>query len=196
MSCTPITCNCGRTLLTDAECIDHCVKCDKLPYSKTTRHNNIRHAVTTVARQFGIACTEEPKIYEDLYENGHQRPDILFQLNPPLSIDITCVHPELEVDVAAENAAKVKRKQHEAVMEKLNHKFLPFTLETYGHLNQSVFKVISELERSVPSYQAYRFRQTMLHAVSTAVAISRADAIRTAILHMQRANQGGRSGRR
>ena len=179
----PVTCWCTRAVLTTAaEVIEHYLICDQAsPLTKTHRHNAVRNALAAVARSFGVHCQEEPTMYADLYQNGHQRPDIVFFLHPPLVTDVSIVYPETEVNVAADKAATEKIKQHTQAVAKLAHRFLPFVMETFGHFHPDALKLIDELARSVFPHIRKPFALSMRHATSTALAMMRADVVRLAI---------------
>ncbi len=113
--------------------------------TKTHRHHAVRDAIVTVCRSQGIRCSSEPTAYQDLYTNGHKRPDILFHVVPPIATDVTVVNTVGDAGVQAQKAAHEKCAAHTDTVAKLGHRFIPTTMETFGHLDQGVFQLTAAL---------------------------------------------------
>lgn len=186
----PVTCGCGRLVRTEVDAIDHFVKCDLAStVTKSYRHTAVKSAIITTCQHYGISVTNEPRLYEALYTNEHKRPDILFHVHPPVVTDVSIVHPEVDVGVASQKAAVEKIKQHREAVTKFGHVFLPFVLETFGHVHHDVHAVVRHLASALPPVQAKYFSLESLHAVSSALAIVRVEAVRAAFHRI-----GGRLG--
>jgi hypothetical protein len=187
MQLFPLTCGCGTCISTSSDAIEHFIRCDKAStMTKTHRHNAVRNALTTAARSFGVNCQQEPRLYTDLYENGHQRPDITFFTYPPIVTDISVVMPEHDVDVAATRVAKEKVREHEQTVARVGHKFIPFVMESYGHFHAQAHQLIMQVASFLPPHLQRACVMSMTHATSTALAVTRGDAIRLAVLRATR----------
>jgi hypothetical protein len=183
----PLTCGCGLTLSNAPATTDHFIKCDKASFvTKTTRHNAIRVALTTVARNSGISCAEEPRHYQEAYDNGHERPDIFFNIQPPIVTDVSIVHPANALGKAAEQTVNEKMKEHKTAVASMGHIFIPFVLESYGHMHQCCHDLAKALNQALPQHLSQLFTQRLFHAVSSTLAIARGDAVKMAILRAVR----------
>jgi hypothetical protein len=178
---TPRSCGCGTTCTTETECIEHAIHCEKFSqFSKTTRHNMIRDALVRVANSYGIWCTTEPRIF--VYDSvERQRPDIIFHTTKPIVTDVSVVSTVSDVGVAAAVAAKDKIKTHKTAVERTGYTFIPFTLETYGHCDESCTQLITAIANQIPRHMQWHFKGDMMHGVSTALAVARCQAVQLAL---------------
>jgi len=181
----PAKCNCGVTVTSDPEFIDHAFACDRFTgFTHVHRHNLVMDCLLAASKAYGIQATAEPNFYtydDDEGKGKACRPDITFHTTPPLATDITVVSPQYIVDQAASVAATMKVKKHRAACEKMGHLFEPFPLEIQGHMNQCCDRVIAHLQRSMAPMYRLQFRRDVNNAVSVALARGRAQAVRSAI---------------
>ncbi len=179
----PKRCRCGHLSTNHCDVIEHCLACDRSThYTHTHRHNDVRDVLAAVARSFGISVTVEPRFYEECYDTVEaQRPDITFHTTPKIATDVTIVTPHTDVGIAAEQAAKEKRKIHTAACARLGHTFIPFAMETYGHKDKSCLELISALKRHIPEHLHKQFAFAIHHGISTALARARAATVISAI---------------
>ena len=176
----PVVCGCGVTVTTPEKYFGHIFLCDKLSrITHTYRHNLVRDSIAMVARSFGITVSKEPTCY--VYPDAKRRPDLLFHTLPtPIAIDVTIVSPEEGPGDAAKSAEERKVKTHQTHVEKLQHRFLPFALESFGLIGHKAYLLIDSLSRSLPSYSCHLFKKMMLQAVASAAARGRADTMYSA----------------
>lgn len=134
--------------------ISHIFSCQEInKHYYTERHNYVRDALIQVARSYGIQCTPEPSNY--IYASGqNNRPDITFHLptRANLTTDITVVHCSYDGDISkigtrAAQAAAEKDKKHKDAVTAMGHQFIPFALESSGHLDTGAIMVINELAK-------------------------------------------------
>lgn len=168
-------CACGFFNLTTCQAIEHALSCDRVPYSKTTRHNSVRDTIASVARSYGFTVTVEPTFYEYNDPSGsRRRPDLTFHTPSPIVTDVTVVYPESRTGVASAKAARDKHKLHDDAANRMSHKFIPFAMETFGHLDTSCYDLRRALEVQLPRHLQRAFRFDLTHAVSCTLAKARA----------------------
>src|SRR3989338_2721456 len=167
-----------------APLLEHVMGCNAInKFFYTERHEYVKTAIINIARSYGIQCTPEPSFY--IYASGqHNRPDITFHLptRAHLTTDITVVHSAFDGDpdklgLKAEQAAIEKDNKHKQAVTALGHQFIPFAIETNGHLGQGAVAVINEITKYVAFELRFDFKRDMKNAVSTALAKYRADVL-------------------
>ena len=141
----------------------------------TRRHNMLRDEICRICMSFGISAVKEPTCYQ--YEVGRKRPDILFLTHRILVTDVTIVKPRDEPGEAAKAADEEKRKQHRSAVESKQHVFIPGACEAYGLIGEGLVKLVKELAKDLPLSSQFVFKRTMMSAISTALARSRAQGI-------------------
>jgi len=174
-------CNCGHIYTTDdTESIDHVLTCDMSCHvTHTMRHNMIRDAIVHTTRSYGITSTKEPTCF--LYNDGKRhRPDALFHTSPQaLVIDVsaTSLYP---VQEHIERISKEKFDNHKEATRAAGCVFFPFVMATRGTLGASAENFINSISKAVQPFQQKGFSKQMHHAVATAAARGRADALMAA----------------
>jgi len=173
----PMRCNCnnGKLYNSQLDIMDHAWKCYCFGrISTATRHTYVKVALERVCRVYGINCTNEPGCF--VYESGIlHRPDILFWTFPKnIATDITIVASGDKVGEAAEAAAKQKAAAHTKAVEQHDCEFIPFAMETNGHLDRQCITLFKKLAANLPDQQQRSFLFDARHAVSTAMARFRA----------------------
>ena len=172
----PARCDCGKTITNDVDQIQHTFTCDQFTSTThTRRHNMLRDEICRVCMSFGISAVKEPTCY--LYEEGRKRPDIIFGTHRTLVTDVTIVNPQGEPGEAAKTADEKKRKQHGAAVERQQHVFIPGACEAYGLIGPGMVKLVKELAHNLPLSTQFIFRRTMMNAIATVLARSRASGI-------------------
>lgn len=170
-------CNCGFIFGEDAEAIDHCLRCDMATsVGHSTRHNMVRDAIIDIARMYGITTTKEPTIFS--YADGRkQRPDIMCHTQPmSLVTDVSLISHDYDI---SESEAK-KNKTHNEACAARQSVFIPFVMHTRGTLGTCAERYIRSLTKSVIPAHAISFGREMRHAVSSAAARGRAQAVQSA----------------
>ena len=160
----------------------HTQKCDKMTsVSHTTRHNELRDQVARVAQAFGIATHKEPMCYMHHYDNGHERPDILFHTIPPCAVDI-----KVTTSVRGLKAAEdEKRKQHTKAVSALKHTFFPMVFTPMGGMGGAVQKVIRALTKAVHPANKKALEFELRRTMACTLAKMRAEAWKNfATLHL------------
>jgi hypothetical protein len=164
--------------------LEHVMGCNAVnKHFYTERHEYVKEAVMNIARSYGISCTPEPTMY--VYATGqHNRPDIIFHLpsRSHLTTDITVVHSAFSGDpntlgVKAAEAEMEKNAKHKQAVNALGHTFIPFAIETNGHLGQGAIAVMNEIAKYVAFEMRFDFKRDMRNAVSTALARYRAEVL-------------------
>jgi hypothetical protein len=182
---TAVACACAHDVVctTPAQLIEHALRCPKMSrYTTTTRHNAVRDAICGVARSYGITVTKEPTFYDYQDEQGiRRRPDLTFHVTPPVTTDITIVHPDGTPGNAAKLAAQRKAKIHTDAANRMSHVFIPFALETYGLQDESCLRLSKRLEEYLPRYLQLSFRFDLFHAVSCTLARTRVAMVLSAL---------------
>ena len=168
-------CNCGVAFEgDDAQTIEHILRCDmSTGVTHSTRHNLVRDAIISTARQYGLTMTKEPSIFA--YANGKkQRPDIMAHTMPMnIVTDVTLVHYEEDM----QHIEKKKTKIHSDAVNKGHGIFIPFVMHTRGTLGTKAENYIRSLAKAVqPCYQV-AFARDVKHAISVAAAKGRAHAL-------------------
>jgi hypothetical protein len=172
--------------------LEHIIKCSSLhKVHYVERHDYVKNALRYVANRYGIRTHVEPTFYH--YASGqHNRPDITFcvQNRGYITTDITVVQPvdstdETSIGVAATLAASAKVAKHSAAVSLMNHRFIPFAMETTGHMDVGCFTLINTLKHSVPFASRLAFVRDMRGAVSTAMAKYRAEVLRQTVLRVR-----------
>lgn len=175
--------------------LPHIIKCPHLHrVHYVDRHDFVKNAIRYVANRYGIRTHVEPTFYH--YASGqHNRPDITFciQNRPYVAIDITVVQPVDSTDIsaignAASLAAKEKVNKHQAAVSQMNHRFIPFALETTGHMDVGCFLLFNTLKHSVPFASRVHFMRDMRGAVSTAMAQYRATVLLATLTNIRTRN--------
>ena len=169
----PAICNCGERLDTDQQVLSHVQKCDKSSgISHTTRHNRLRDTMCETIQRYGITVNREPLAYKGLYENGHERPDLLIQtLQQAIAVDLKITKVQ---DLA--KGEKEKKKIHEKAVKQLKHKFFPALFTPNGGMGQGVIKLMHEIRRSIHSAMRSSFIFDFKRSLACSLATSRAEA--------------------
>ena len=176
-------CNCGYVYTREHNTtIDHVLTCDMATHvTHTTRHNMVRDAIIQTARYYGVTTTKEPTCFT--YADGrHHRPDAMFHTLPNnLVIDVSLVstHPAQE---SITNAEQQKFNTHLEATRCQSCVFFPFVMATRGTLGTQAEKFIRTLIKTVQPHMQYYFRRSLAHAVASAAARGRADAISAAAM--------------
>ena len=192
-------CNCGEIGNNEREIIAHALRCKYMSHIEAGyRHTILKSALEGVARAYGISCSNEPGFYvyqevrrtpgadnSDIYI-AKQRPDCTFHLGTQaaIAIDVTIVTPGDDIGTAAARAAEEKRKTHTTAVNAAGHEFIPFAVETTGHMDSQCFVLFNRLANAVAPVHRYAIRRDLIGATSTAIAEYRATAIENAC-HVQ-----------
>jgi hypothetical protein len=174
----PLTCNCGHRMESPCGVIDHAFRCHHLSnVTFTHRHDAVKLAIAAVVRSYGVAVSVEPKNY--VYSSGkEERPDLLIHLPVKITTDVTIVNTEeASVGAAARAAASAKEKKHGDAVARMGHQFIPFAMEVHGFRDVSCFQFASAISKQLPAYQQRSFHFDLVHAVSRALAVMRAETI-------------------
>ena len=172
----PARCDCGATVTNDLEQIQHTFSCDQFTSTThTRRHNMLRDEICRVCMSFGISAVKEPTCYA--YEEGRKRPDILFATFRTIATDVTIVKPHEKPGEAAKEADEKKRKEHRAAVERHQHVFIPGACEAYGLIGPSMVTLVQELANDLPISTQFIFKRTMMNAIASILARSRASGI-------------------
>jgi len=164
--------------------LSHVMSCHAVnKFFYTQRHELVKNSVIRIARAYGIHCTPEPNFYT--YPSGqHNRPDCVFHLpaRAKLVTDFTVVHTAFDGDVnklglQAETAATEKNNKHKQAVSAMGHQFIPFAIESNGHLGQGAIAVINELTKYVAFESKFDFKRDIKNAVSTALAMYRVEVL-------------------
>jgi hypothetical protein len=116
-----------------------------------------------------------------LYNDGKRhRPDALFHTTPQaLAIDVsaTSLHPTQQ---HIERIGKEKVSSHKEATRAAGCAFFSFVMSTRGTLGPQAEKFIYTVSKAVQPFQQKGFNRHIHHAVATAAARGRADAIMAA----------------
>lgn len=165
--------------------LKHLIKCPKLHQQyDSIRHDYVKNAIRRIAETYGITVHSEPSFYN--YVGGFEnRPDLTFSIptqRHAIATDITIVqpHPDPGVEFIGRNAmeaANNKIIKHADAIHMMDHRFIPFALETTGHFDRGARVLFSELKNAVPFALKLNFLRDMYGAVSTALAQYRAEIL-------------------
>jgi hypothetical protein len=182
----PVRCDCGHLLHTAAELIDHAFGgCTRFSwFTHTARHELVKHAIASVLRAYGFLVTVEPKFYAYMDAVEH-RPDITVfaSLYPtqnwmqPLATDVVISAQRGRVGDNATIAAQEKKRHHSDATSRLDHMFIPFSMEVQGHRDKCVTEYIATLAQQLPIGQQRQFQRDMHATVATALAKARVATI-------------------
>ena len=177
-------CSCGE-MVTDSNQYDHVLRCDLATgHGHPTRHNRIRDAIIRYARENGITCQAEPRMY--IYADGKRhRPDIAFyiggQVTTTTDLTVVALKAGAQPGSAAQHADEAKTNEHKTATAALGHDFIPCAIETHGYLGKGALKLFKRLSLQViPSLQK-SFVCELTHIVATTMAATRADALASAV---------------
>ena len=169
----PNRCDCGHLITNDLHECEHAFECPRYSnYTFTHRHNAVRDALVEIVSRFGFTTSKEPRYFR--YDNDHERPDITFHsYQGDIVTDVSVVQTGSDVGVEAQRKEEEKKKIHMEAVQRTGSKFIPFVMETWGHLGQSCYELIDELSSRLKPYERYSFKEEILHAVQTALAKAR-----------------------
>lgn len=175
-----IRCGCDKLITVRTELAKHTATCTKLAtITFTHRHTFVKDAIQHTLARHGILCHNEPKFYN--FNGVDKRPDLTVRLTNPIAIDVTVVAPKSnsieDVGKAAAEAAKNKIEKYTEGVEKSNHKFLPFAVETTGHFHDDCFRFAHLCKNEVTFYERFKFINELFGSVSLALAKFRADIV-------------------
>ena len=139
------------------------------------RHTFVKDAIRGTLARYGISTDNEPNYYS--YVGEHHRPDLTVRMigEKNIAIDVTIVKPdEKEIGKAAKQAAAKKNEIHSDVVAKFEHVFIPFALETSGHMDESCFEFFKKIKNQVQFHQRIQFGRDFFGAISAALAKYRA----------------------
>ena len=174
-------CSCDTIISDSSELIDHAMSCSQLSkIHNGQRHTWLKAALANIFRSYGGSVTNEPNFYPYPETDIDHRPDLTFYtLGTPIVTDVTIVTPAKgeRRGVAASRAAEAKSKHHTAACAAVDHRFIPFAMETTGHFDIKCFALFNSLVSLVPHRDRFVFRRDMMGAASTALARFRAHAI-------------------
>ena len=174
-----VRCGCSSLVNVRKELARHlcsCTEMSKLEYAN--RHTYVKHAIRSVLTQYGIQSDNEPNYYN--YATGNCRPDITVRMvgTKNIAIDLTIVKPDAnEIGAAAKRAAEAKEKIHGAAVSAFEHVFIPFALETTGHMDASCFAFFKLVRNEVHFHHRIQFQRDFFGAISTALARFRAHSM-------------------
>ena len=176
-------CNCGNYVYDEdaRETVDHILACDSsTPAGHTLRHNMVRDTIIHTARMYGITTTKEPTCFT--YGDGHaRRPDALFHTQPlglATDVSMTSRYP---CDEHIQRIEKEKINHHTTPVEANGCLFRPFVMATRGTLGKRAEELIRTLAGALMPFERRYFVRQLHHAVSTAAARGRADAVSLAV---------------
>jgi hypothetical protein len=135
------------------------------------RHNLVRDAIMRVCNSYGLSVTKEPTFYT--YDDAQRRPDLSIHTVPVVVTDVTVVNCKEDVGIAATEAAKDKTKIHQQSVAAMNHVFIPFACEIWGHMDEGCTKFIETIAKDLPPNVRWRFGFEMRYATSCALARGR-----------------------
>jgi hypothetical protein len=172
--------------------LPHLISCTALhKVNFTIRHDHVKLAIAHIANRYGIRTTLEPRVYA-YPDNSASRPDIIFAVQncAHIATDVIVVQPVNSTDITAIGsaaAAKAREKiaHHGAAVAQFGHKFIPFALETTGHMDSGCFQLIKTLSNAVPFASRPSFVMDMKAAVSTALAQYRAEVLISTLTHVR-----------
>jgi len=169
-------CRCGMGIQKQ---ISHPTSCKyNSSYTAVHRHNDMLGAAASTARTYGFTVTVEPHCYEQDFDA--RRPDILFSLgSKSLACDLTVVDPSCTAAVnsasvpgsTADQAAIKKIAKHSETVSALGHKFYPWAMETFGHVDQRVVTCLRALALELPQYMRKHFIIDTIRSLSTQLQI-------------------------
>ena len=174
-----VRCGCSTMIKVRTELARHlcsCTEMSKLEYAN--RHTYVKHAIRSVLTQYGVQSDNEPNYYN--YTTGNCRPDITVRMvgTKNIAIDLTIVKPDPnEIGAAAKRAAETKEKIHGAAVAAFDHIFIPFALETTGHMDASCFLFFKLIRNEVQFHHRIQFQRDFFGAISTALARFRAHSM-------------------
>ena len=179
-------CNCGYLYTTDAhDTFDHIFTCDlATPIGHSTRHNRVRDAIVTTCRLFGITVTKEPTCFT--YPDGHaRRPDVLLHTQPQsVAIDVSLTSC-LPCGDSIKRIEKEKAELHAHAVQATDCIFYPFVMATRGFIGKRALDLIGTAKRALMPYQQRYFVRQLHHAVATAAATGRSDAVVLAVSRLR-----------
>ena len=174
-------CNCGHHYTpNEVENCEHVFRCDQAtPCGHTQRHNAVRDSMIHTTRSYGITTTKEPTHFT--YTSGtKQRPDIMFHTTPReivTDVTLTSLHPATDEISKAE---KKKSTTHDEAVSTQQKIFIACALATRGRFGPKAEHLIKTLSHAVQPAIRYGFIRTIKHAMSTAAAKGRAEALAAA----------------
>jgi len=173
---------CGNVdISTPGALIAHALNCKMNGFTPASRHNLIKFSVKGVLERVGLQTVLEPTNYSHLYGSGAaQRPDLTVwhPLPVPVTTDFVIVQQTGGVPGKAANvAAKIKIDTHEKVVNKLNHRFVPFVMEAHGFEHSSVASFINHVSVTLPGYLKRELHIDIRTAASVALARARYHAV-------------------
>jgi hypothetical protein len=130
-----------------------------------------------VCNSFGLSVTKEPTFYT--YDDAQRRPDLTIHTSTPIVTDATIVNSTGEIGAAAQEAAKQKVKLHQDPVAALNHVFIPFALEIWGHMDEQCTKFFEKIAQDLMPTIRWRFCFEARYAVSCALARGRSATMAT-----------------
>ena len=176
---TAVRCNCNSMIGVRHNLAAHlcsCTEMSKVDFSN--RHTYVKHAIRSVLSQYGIQSDNEPNYYN--YMVGNCRPDITVRMTGTkfIAIDVTIVKPDAEdTGKAARRAAETKEKTHAAAVAAFDHFFIPFALETTGHMDETCFQFFKLVRNEVQFHHRIQFQRDFFGSISTALARFRATSM-------------------
>jgi hypothetical protein len=176
------SCKCGSTFQMLPDMLEHVLSCPQCDFSSTTRHNDVMRALTSVAREYGIAAKPEPKDFRGAYPDGiEHRPDITFATVPvPVVTDVSvCKHDDDAVGAAAQRRAGEKCALHSAPIAKCGALFIPFVLEQHGTRDARCKQLLQHVSATLPPYLQHHFVRRATLMTSIALAKARVAAVMT-----------------
>jgi hypothetical protein len=169
-------CTCGTHFNVRTEMARHLCSCSQMcQMTFSNRHTFVKDAIRAILARYGISSDNEPNFYT--YVGQNHRPDLTVRLleQKHIAIDITIVKPdEQEIGRAAKKAAAEKSEIHSDAVAKFDHVFIPFALETSGHMDEGCFEFFKKVRRQVPFHQQIQFGREFFGAISAALAKYRA----------------------
>jgi hypothetical protein len=151
------TCSCGRHI--QGSDIDHTMSCGRLSGSRSSRHDHWKEAVSRISAHAGESARTEPSYASaGVAAIGRQGARASIEVTLPLPhgptlLDISMIHPRCPTYVAAasktRSAAAALRDRHKyrahAGHLHSGHKFVPASVETYGHLCRPIMRYLRTL---------------------------------------------------
>lgn len=184
---------------------DHFHCCRQLRGSYVTdRHNGLLYTLEYLAHKARCAVHIEPRTTWEGYEDeDHSRVDAIISgsgIPPHHMVDASLIHPcapsYLPKGRYARDREKAKRTRYAAMVERAEHKFTPFVLETYGAMGLPAQDFLRWLanEHSDDETASDAFYRHGMAAISFALARGNAHISSQGVLRQQRLEQSGSGG--
>ena len=173
-----VRCDCNNNIIdVRTELAKHLCSCNKMcNLTFTHRHTFVKTAVSAVLSIYGKQSDNEPLYYH--YPGGNFKPDLTVRMynTKNITTDFTIVKPDEggEIGAAAARAAEEKVKRHHDAVAAFNHIFIPFAMESTGHMDKSCIEFYKMVRQEVAFHKRPQFKRDFFGAISVALARFRA----------------------